>query len=87
MRQQDYLDVSAAPDRPSFERRLVHCVNNLGFEIATAVLAVDRPGLKPVFITIGNTPDAFLEAARDDSSAKRDPVLMRLKTMSDRVLR
>ena len=82
MRQQDYLDVSAAPDRPSFERRLVHCVNNLGFEIATAVLAVDRPGLKPVFITIGNTPDAFLEASRDDSSAKRDPVLMRLKTMS-----
>ena len=82
MRQQDYLDVSAAPDRASFERRLVQCVNNLGFEIATAVLAVDLPGQKPVFITIGNTPDAFLKASRNDGSAKRDPVLMRLKTMS-----
>ena len=82
MRQQDYLDVSAAPDRSSFERRLVQCVTNLGFEIATAVLAIDLPGQKPVFITIGNTPDAFLEASKNDGSARRDPVLMRLKTMS-----
>lgn len=82
MRQQDYLDVSSAPDRTSFERRLVHCVNNLGFEIATAVLAVDMPGQKAVFITVGNTPDAFLEASRNDNSAHRDPVLTRLKTMN-----
>lgn len=82
MLQQDYLEVSEAPDRPTFERRLIRCVNELGFEIATAVLAVDQPGQRPVFEAIGNTPDAFLAASRNEDNAKRDPVLMRLKTMS-----
>jgi DNA-binding CsgD family transcriptional regulator len=80
MRHQDYLDVSESSDRATFERRLVQFVQGLGFDIASAALAVDKPGEGTQFIAIGNTPDAFLEASRDVDQAKRDPVLQRLKT-------
>jgi DNA-binding CsgD family transcriptional regulator len=80
MRHQDYLDVSESSDRATFERRLVQFVQGLDFDIASAALAVDKPGEGTQFIAIGNTPDAFLEASRDVDQAKRDPVLQRLKT-------
>jgi len=81
MRQQDYLDISDSPDRDTFEKRLVNFVQNLDFELASAALAVDRPGADTQFVAIGNTPDAFIEASRDVSHSLRDPVLQRLKRM------
>lgn len=81
MRHQDYLDVSASPDRLTFERRLVSFVQNLDFDLASAALAVDKPGQATEFIVIGNTPDAFLEASRNVEQSRRDPVMQRLKTM------
>jgi len=80
MRQQDYLDVSAATDRDTFERRLVGFVQNLGFEMASAALAVDKPGQASSVVMIGNTPEAFYEASRSASEWRRDPVLKRLRT-------
>ena len=44
MRHDDYLDVSASPDRMTFERLLVQFVQSLDFDIACAALAVDKPG-------------------------------------------
>ncbi len=44
MRHGDYLDVSASPDRMTFERLLVQFVQSLDFDIACAALAVDKPG-------------------------------------------
>jgi DNA-binding CsgD family transcriptional regulator len=82
MRQQDYLDVSTSPDRMTFERRLVRFVQNMDFDIASAALAVDKPGQKTQFVAVGNTPAGFLEASRDVEQSRRDPVLQRLKTMS-----
>lgn len=81
MRHQDYLDVSASSDRLTFERRLVSFVQNLDFDLASAALAVDKPGQATEFIVIGNTPDAFLEASRNVEQSRRDPVMQRLKTM------
>ena len=81
MRHQDYLDVSASPDRPTFERRLISFVQNLDFDLASAALAVDKPGQATEFIVIGNTPDAFLQASRNVEQSRRDPVMQRLKTM------
>ena len=80
MRQQDYLDVSAATDRDTFERRLVSFVQNLGFDLASAALAVEKPGQASRFVMIGNTPEAFHEASRSASESRRDPVLKRLRT-------
>ena len=81
MRHQDYLDVSASPDRITFERRLITFAQNLEFDIASAALAVDKPGQPTEFIVVGNTPDAFLEASRNVDQSRRDPVMQRLKTM------
>ena len=80
MRHQDYLDVSTAADRASFESRLVGFVQRLGFELASAALAVDRPGLPASVFMIGNTPQAFYESSRSADEARRDPVLKRLRT-------
>ncbi len=80
MRHQDYLDVSTAHDRDTFERRLVGFVQNLGFDLASAALALERPGQASRFVMIGNTPAAFFESSRSASESRRDPVLKRLRT-------
>ncbi len=82
MRHQDYLDVSQAQDRATFERRLLGFVGNLGFELASAAVAVDRPGQNSQVIMIGNTPQAFYEASRSAEDWRRDPVLKRLRASS-----
>lgn len=80
MRHQDYLDVSASKDRDTFQRRLVGFVQNMGFDLASAALALDRPGRASQFVMIGNTPEAFFEASRSESEVRRDPVFKRLRT-------
>ncbi len=81
MQQRDYLEVSAAEDRATFERRLVDFAQNLDFELASAAVAVDRPGQQPMFEMIGNTPEAFKNASRDPSNVRRDPVVKRMKSL------
>ena len=82
MRHQDYLDVSASRDRATFEERLLRFAQNMDFGIVSAALAVDRPGEKPLFVMIGNTPQGFVEASRSFAGMQRDPVLKRLRSTS-----
>lgn len=82
MRHQDYLDVGAASDKVTFERRLLHFAQAMDFGIVSAALAVDQPGEKPLFVMVGNTPNGFAEASRKVDSMRRDPVLRRLKSSS-----
>ncbi len=82
MRHQDYLDVGAASDKVTFERRLLHFAQAMDFGIVSAALAVDQPGEKPLFVMVGNTPNGFAEASRNVDSMRRDPVLRRLKSSS-----
>lgn len=81
MNQRDYLEVSTAADGATLQSRIVGFAHNLGFELASAAVAVDRPGQPPLFAMIGNTPDAVRNASRDPINVKRDPVLKRMKTM------
>jgi DNA-binding CsgD family transcriptional regulator len=78
--QQEYLDVSLSTDRASFEQRLVKFAQDMGFERVSAALAIDRPGDRPYFEMVGNTPRAFLEASRNAADAARDPLIRRMKT-------
>ena len=82
MRHQDYLDVGTSPDRATFEQRLLRFAQSMNFGIVTAALSVDRPGEKPLFVAIGNTPNDFIEAASHFENAQRDPVYRRLKGTS-----
>ena len=79
-----YFEVSQAPDVSTFETRLVSFANELDFAHVNGVLVIDPPGPgeRPSFITIGNTPDAYLEASRDPTASARDPVNRRLKSLS-----
>lgn len=82
MRLQRFLDVSQACDLETFERRLVGFANELNFGIAAAALVVDQPGKSPSIVGIGNTPQGFAEASRNESDIKRDPVIKRMKALS-----
>lgn len=82
MRLSDYYEISQAPDRQSFERRLVDFAHEMDFGLISAALVVDCPGREPVFVMLGNTPQAFLEASRDVADSVRDPVLKRMKRLN-----
>ncbi|MBU6259951.1 MAG: autoinducer binding domain-containing protein [Burkholderiales bacterium] len=79
MRQQDYLEVSAATDRSSFEHRLVDFAQKMNFCMVTAALAIEQPGEKALFVRIGNTPREIEAAAVSMENTRRDPVFKRLK--------
>jgi DNA-binding CsgD family transcriptional regulator len=82
MRQQDFIDISQAPDKPSFERRLVEFAHRLDFGIISGSLVIEQPGKSAQFVPVGNTPAAFIEAYQSLDDSLRDPVLKRLKQLS-----
>ena len=82
MRLQPYLDISQSGDLVTFERRLVEFSQEFEFGLVNAMVIVDPPGRDAVSLTIGNTPEAFMDAFKNNEDASRDPVLKRLKRMS-----
>lgn len=84
MNLQRYEQVSEATDLASFRRGLIDFANDLDFGLVVGVMAIDRrgPGGQTEYISVGNTPEAFLAASRDPGNAKRDPVHQRLMTHS-----
>lgn len=82
MKLKAFLDVSEAADRGTFEKRLLGFASALDFEIVQAALVVEKPGQAAKFEAVGNTPKAFLEAARNVEDSLRDPVLKRLRRLS-----
>jgi DNA-binding CsgD family transcriptional regulator len=82
VRQQTYLDISAAQDKESFERLLVAFAGELDFGLITGTLVVERPGRPADCYHLGNTPAAFSETYASAAVGRRDPVLTRLKRVS-----
>jgi DNA-binding CsgD family transcriptional regulator len=80
---QRLIDVGLSDDFASFERRLVSTADALGFPIISGVLMRGRLQDADVQITsLGNTPEGFLDVAKDLGEARRDPVMARLMTQS-----
>jgi DNA-binding CsgD family transcriptional regulator len=82
IRHQDYLDISQSPDRRTFDGMLVKFAQTLEFGLVSAALVVERPGREAIFVTSGNRPEGFLEASKNLSDSKRDPVLRRMKRLN-----
>ena len=82
VRQQDLLELTTAKDLEDFEHGLVRVAQGLGFGLVSAALAVERPGRDASIRMIGNTPQDFLEASRDPGASLRDPVLVKMRSMS-----
>lgn len=87
MNLQRYEQVSQAADLTSFRQGLIDFAGDLDFGLVVGVLAIERrnAGSKAMtteYISVGNTPQAFLEASRNPENAKRDPVHQRLMKQS-----
>jgi DNA-binding CsgD family transcriptional regulator len=80
MRQQDYLEVSAATNKFQFRDELVKFAHKMDFGLVSAALAIDTPGEKPFFEMVGNTPEGFLETSQDMTVVKRDPIIARMRS-------
>jgi DNA-binding CsgD family transcriptional regulator len=82
MQLQKFMDVSQAADLPTFEQRLVDFAHEMNFGKVAGVLVLDRPGQRPSFVAVGNTPDEYKDTSRDLGDSRRDPVMKRLKRLS-----
>jgi len=83
MNYQQLIDVGLSEDFDSFERRLVATADALGFPIISGVLMRGLLQDADVQITsLGNTPEGYLEVAKDLGETRRDPVMAKLMTQS-----
>jgi DNA-binding CsgD family transcriptional regulator len=81
MQLQQFMDISQAPDLALFERRLIDFAHWQDFGIVTATLVVERVGFGVFLTTIGNVPQGISQHMQP-GSARRDPVIRRLKRLS-----
>jgi LuxR family transcriptional regulator len=83
MNYQQLIDVGLSEDFASFERRLVSTAEALGFPIISGVLMRGLLQDADVPITsLGNTPEGYLEVAKNLGEARRDPVMVKLMMQS-----
>jgi DNA-binding CsgD family transcriptional regulator len=75
MLQGDYLSVLEAKDPSQFRSVVIRFAQQLGFDKVAALVAVDRPGMKPEFASVHNAPMAFEQGIQDMDMARRDPVM------------
>lgn len=79
-----YFAISQSNDISSFETQLVGFANDMDFPLISGALVVDQPaiGSRPVFLSFGNTPDAFIKISQDYNDSVRSPVNKLLKRLS-----
>lgn len=82
MLQSGYLSVLEAKTRDELQVQLAHFTRKQGFETFGAIAVVDHFLGEPEFITIDNTPAAYLTTFSDRDKGKRDPVMQHCKTKS-----
>ncbi len=79
MQLQKYLEISQADSKDAFRRLLVSFAHEMGFGLVSSVLVVERKGMDPSYLYVGNRPQAFEAVSADAELAKKDPVLTRLQ--------
>ena len=75
---QSYFDISQAPDKATFKRRMIDFAHDMDFTIVNAMLVVEHADREPDLVYVGNRPTDFLPAT-DKEIAKVDPVMTRLR--------
>ncbi|MBX3620989.1 MAG: autoinducer binding domain-containing protein [Rhizobacter sp.] len=82
MLQSGYLSVLEARSREDLLGEVVRFTKQLGFDTVSATAVIDHFLGEPEFISVDNTPQAYLESFLDKKNAKRDPVSQHCKTSS-----
>jgi DNA-binding CsgD family transcriptional regulator len=73
------MSVIQAESREGFRSEIVRFTQELGFERVSAVTVVDHPATDTEFISIDNTPPAYMESFMDREKNRRDPVTQHCK--------
>lgn len=74
MLQSAFESVLQAGNRDAFRTQIVNFANDLGFERVSAVTVIDHPSTDTEFISIDNTPVAYLDSYLNREKNKRDPI-------------
>jgi DNA-binding CsgD family transcriptional regulator len=77
-----YMSVLQASSREQFREELVRFTHELGFETVSAITVVDHSLRDSEFISVDNTPQAYLDAYDDTSRASADPVMQHCRRSS-----
>lgn len=82
MLQGSYQSILEVRNRDEFRSEVVRFTKQLGFETVTAVTVVDHPVGDTEFVSVQNTPEAFVESLDHPEDWKLDPVLQHCKRQS-----
>ncbi|HSW05438.1 helix-turn-helix transcriptional regulator [Aquabacterium sp.] len=82
----DYERVSQAPTCDALREALVSFAEHMDFPLVSATLVIEQPGAPSTYVTVSNTPPAFLDASQSLEDGRRDPVLQRLRVQSTPVI-
>jgi DNA-binding CsgD family transcriptional regulator len=77
-----YSSVLQARDRDEFRGEVIRFANRLGFDTVSAMTVIDHGPGRSDFITIDNTPEAYLPVSLDPAAGRRDPVMQHCKRQS-----
>jgi DNA-binding CsgD family transcriptional regulator len=80
--QQALLDVAHSQSPEDLKRRVVTFAHEIGFELASAMVVVDRLNGAPKFANLENMPRGFADTFHDRDQQLRDPVLQHCKKSS-----
>ena len=82
MLESGFTSVLAARDRDELQTQVVAFTKRLGFETVSATVVIDHLLGEAEFITVDNTPRAYLEAFQNRDNWRRDPVAQHCKRQS-----
>jgi DNA-binding CsgD family transcriptional regulator len=76
------MSVLQARTKQELQTEIVRFTRRLEFETVSATAVIDHVVGDPEFITVDNTPAAYLESFKDTHAGKRDPVMQHCKRKS-----
>jgi len=82
MLQGGFAEVLSSRDRDEFRGEIVAFTRRLGFETVSATVVIDHMLGEAEFITVDNTPRAYLESFQNRENWRLDPVMQHCKRHS-----
>ena len=76
------MSVLQVRNREELRDEVVRFATELGFDTVAATAVVDHPLAEPEFVSVNNTPDAFVESFDDSGLGRLDPVMQHLRRQS-----
>lgn len=82
MLQGGYASVLQSRDRDEFRDEIVRFARGLGFETVSAMAVIDHGIGRSEFVTVDNTPKAYLESFHNPMPGRADPVMQHCRRQS-----